>query len=54
MSPELVNQFESVISKAMGMKLNEAVNKRKELQERLQNNTTANMSPIPTIFPMSK
>ena len=35
LSPELVNQFQAVISKAMGMDLEEAVDKRKELQEKL-------------------
>ena len=35
LSPELVNQFQAVISKAMGMDLEEAVDKRKVLQEKL-------------------
>jgi len=35
LSPELVNQFQAVISKAMGMDLEEAVDKRKALQENL-------------------
>jgi cobaltochelatase CobN len=34
-SPELVNQFQAVISKAMGMVLEEAVDERKVLQEKL-------------------
>ena len=36
LSPELVNQFETIISKAMGKKLDEAVKERKELQNNLQ------------------
>ena len=35
LSPELVNQFQAVISKAMGMSLEETVDKRKALQEKL-------------------
>jgi cobaltochelatase CobN len=35
LSPELVNQFQAVISKAMGMSLEEAQEKRKVLQEKL-------------------
>ncbi|HIE26300.1 TPA: cobaltochelatase subunit CobN [Candidatus Poribacteria bacterium] len=35
LSPELINQFQAVISKAMGMDLEEAVDKRKGLQEKL-------------------
>ncbi len=35
LSPELVNQFQAVISKALGMDLEEAVDKRKALQENL-------------------
>jgi len=36
LSPELVNQFKTIVSKAMGMNLEEAVKKRKELQKQLQ------------------
>ncbi len=35
LSPELVNQFQAIISKAMGMSMEEAVEKRKTLQEKL-------------------
>jgi len=35
LSPELVNQFQAIISKAMGMSLEEAQEKRKVLQEKL-------------------
>ena len=35
LSPELVNQFQAVVSKSMGMDLEEAVDKRKALQENL-------------------
>jgi cobaltochelatase CobN len=36
LSPELVNEFETIISKAMGMNIDNAIKKRKEVQKMLQ------------------